>query len=170
MTSPIYFRWSGNAMEPLPRFAEVCDRAFVIGQTYRLEEREERSQASHSHYFASIHEAWQNLPLEQAERFPTPEHLRKWALVQAGYRDERSFAAKSNADALRLAAFVKPLDEYAVVVVREASVIVLTAKSQSQKAMGRKDFQDSKTKVLEIVWGLCGLTPAEAAPHVGKAA
>lgn len=144
-------------MQPLnPRAA---DRAYVIGEVYRLVPHEERSARSHNHYFASLHEAWTNLPEEAAERFPSVDHLRKWALIKAGFRDERSIACSSKAEAQRIAAFVKPMDEFAVVVVREAVVVVLTAKSQSVKAMGKQDFQASKDAVLEIVSELIGVKP-----------
>lgn len=168
--SPIYYQWSGEAMEPLPRFRKVCDRNFVVGLTYRLEEREERSQQSHSHYFASLHEAWSNLPEREAERFQTAEHLRKWCLIKSGFADERSIVCASKAEAQRMAAFIKPLDDYAVVAAAQSVVTVYTAKSQSTRAMGKKDFQRSKESVLEIAWSLVGMAANDAAPHVGRAA
>lgn len=155
----IVYRWEGDAMVPLSRFARTCGEAFTVGEYYRMEVREERSVKSHSHYFACIADAWENLPEDQASQFPTAEHLRKWALVKAGYRDERSIVCASKAEAQRVAAFIKPLDEYAVVIVREAVVMVLTAKSQSVKAMGRVDFQASKDKVLGILSEMIGVTP-----------
>lgn len=166
MSTPIVYRWNGEAMEPLARFHNVANAEFVIGETYPLVEQHERSSASHNHFFASLGDAWANLGEDAAERFPTSEHLRKWALIRAGYRDERTFVAASKAEALRLAAFVKPMDDYAVVVVRDAVVTVWTAKSQSMKAMGRKAFQESKDAVLQIVAGMIGATPEQ----LGKAA
>src|SRR3546814_9642927 len=59
-------------------------------------------------------------------RFATPDHLRRWALIRAGYRDERSIVCASKAEAQRLAAFIKPMDDYAVVLVSEAVVKVCT--------------------------------------------
>jgi hypothetical protein len=76
------------------------------------------------------------------EEFPTAEVLRKKMLIRAGYADERSIVCASKAEAQRVAAFVKPMDEYAVVTVREAVVRVYTAQSQSIKAMGAKPFPD----------------------------
>lgn len=157
MTSPVYFQWSGEAMEPLRRFQKLCNEQFVVGEVYQLEEIHDRSQNSHRHYFAELHNLWMNIPEGQAERWPSSEHLRKWALIQTGYRDERSIACASKAEAQRVAAFIKPMDDYAVVVVREAVVIVMTAKSQSVKAMGAKDFQASKTAVLELLSSIVGV-------------
>lgn len=168
--SPIVFHWDGEAMVPEKRFARACDAQFVIGESYPLIVNESRSAASHNHYFAAIHEGWQNLPEEIAERFATPEHLRKFALIKAGYRDERTFVASSKAEAQRLAAFVRPMDEFSVVLVDEASVTVFTAKSQSLKAMGRKAFQESKDAVLDVIAGLIGVAPKDLSNHAGRMA
>lgn len=157
-------------MAPLPRFAGLCDKQFVVGETYRLAVTEERSRASHSHYFASIEEAWRNLPEDEAERFPTSEHLRKWALCKTGYADERSIVCASKAEAQRVAAFIKPMDDFAIVVVSEATVKVYTAKSQSLKAMGKKVFQDSKTAVLDLLSSMVGISAKELDANAGRAA
>src|SRR5213075_1352363 len=101
---PQWFEWSGEAMIPLN--ARSADRIYTVGQRYHLEHREERSSQSHAHYFACINEAWQNLSPALAERFSSPEHLRKFALIKSGYRDERSFVCASKAEAQRLAAFL----------------------------------------------------------------
>lgn len=156
---PIACTWDGEAFRPLPRLARLADQHFVIGETYPLVVQEQRSQATHAHYFACIHAAWDNLP-EDDQRFPTPEHLRKWALIRAGYSDERSIVCASKAEALRVAAFVRPIDEYAVVVARDCVVKVFTAQSQSLRAMGRADFAKSKQAVLDVLAGLIGADPA----------
>ncbi|AZO77521.1 MULTISPECIES: hypothetical protein [unclassified Bosea (in: a-proteobacteria)] len=151
MNAALPFKWNGEAMHPLPGFAKRCDAAFVIGEVYNLEAIEQRSAKSHAHYFASVNAAWQTLPENLAEQFPTSEHLRKWCLIRAGYAEQRQIVVSSKAEALRLAAFIKPMDGYAVVSVRECVVIVWTAESQSLKAMGKQRFQDSKTAVLELL-------------------
>lgn len=158
---PILYEWSGEAMVPRGGFRRVCDELFVIGETYRMEVIEERSAVSHSHFFASINESWKNLPEDLAERFPTAEHLRKYALIKSGYHDERSIVCSTNAEALRFAAFVKPMDEYAVVVVSAATVKVYTAQSQSKRAMDKEKFQASKVAVLELVSSMIGVSSAE---------
>jgi len=154
MNPPVLFRWSGEAMEPLPRFARACDAAYTVGEVYRMEVQEQRSLISHNHYFASLNDIFLSLPEEFGDRIPTVEHMRKWALIRCGYRDERSIVCASKAEAKRIAAFVKPLDEFAIIVVHEATVTVLTAKSQSMKAMGKADFQKSKDDVLAYCQGL----------------
>lgn len=165
MTAPVHCVWDGEAFAPLPRFAKLCDREFVIGQPYPLVVQEERSQAAHNHYFAAIQEGWKNLREDVAERFPTAEHLRKYALCKAGFADERSIVCASKAEAQRIAAFVRPMDEYAVIVVRDATIRVFTAKSQSMRAMGKADFSASKEAVLDIVSGMIGVKAGDLKAH-----
>lgn len=165
---PLLCTYDGEAFFPVR--PQLADRYFVVGETYPLVVHEARSMESHRHYFASLHEGWSNLPEDQAAQFPTAEHLRKFALVKAGYADERSIVCASKAEARRVAAFVSPMDEFAIVAVSEATVRVYTAKSQSMRAMGAKVFQKSKQDVLDIVSAMIGLTPQELAMHAGKAA
>ena len=167
---PIIYEWMGDTMTPLPRFRALCDRTFTVGETYTMAEVSEASAATRNHFFAALHDAWQNLPEEEATRFPSPEALRKYALIQCGYRDERSIVCATKAEALRVGTFVRPFDEYAVVVVREAVVLVLTAKSQSTRAMGRDEFNQSKQAVLDFVAAMIHVSPAQLAVNAGQSA
>lgn len=153
----IPFHWDGEAMVPARGFSKRCDAEFTVGLTYNLECVEERSAASHRHYFAAINEMWQSLPEYLSERFPTSEHLRKYALIRAGFAAQQHFVASSKAEAVRLASFIRPIDEYAVVRVSEATVSVWTAESQSTKAMGKERFQTSKTAVLDTIADIIGI-------------
>lgn len=170
MNAPITFTWDGESMVPLQRFQRLCDKQFVVGETYPLVEEHGRSRASHNHYFASIHDAWQNLPESIAADFPTDDHLRKFALIKAGFCDKREAVFSTVDDALHAAAIVRPADEYAVVSVSGRVLRVFTAKSQTLKAMGKKDFQDSKTAVLDVIADMVGVHPAELRANAGKAA
>lgn len=156
---PQHFEWNGEAMIPLHR--RRADQTFVVGQRYSLVQYEDRSAASHKHEFAWLHEAWQSLPEHLTDKFPTSEHLRKFALIRAGYSDSHTITCKSKAEALRVAAFIRPIDEYAVVVTQEATVTRFTAKSQSRRAMGAKEFQQSKEKIMEVVARMIGVEPSE---------
>ncbi len=118
---------------------------------------EDRSAASHRHYFAAINECWRSLSEELADQFASAEHLRKAALIKAGYRDERSIVCASHAEALRVAAFIRPLDDYAIVSVVGSTVVQLTAKSQSQKAMGKEVFGASKEAVFNVLAEMLGV-------------
>ena len=164
MTAILLFSWDGEAMTPLPRFRKASDQEFVVGEQYRLEVQEERSARSHSHFFACVGEVWKNLPEEMD--FPSPDHLRKFALIKRGFFDERSIVCASTEEAARVAAFVQPMDDYAVVIARDATVKVFTAKSQSMRSMGKREFQKSKDAVLEYLSSLIGVEPDALAKRV----
>lgn len=169
--APILCHWDGESFIPAsPAWAKRADDRYVVGERYYVELSEERSINSHRHFFASIAEAWKNLPDDQAMRFPTPDHFRKHGLIMTGWRDERTFVCASHAEALRFAAFVRPMDEYAVIVVREAVVKVWTAKSQSTKAQGKKDFQKSKDDVLAWCAEQVGVTADALRDNAARAA
>lgn len=161
---PIPFTWTGEHMAPMnPHWARRADAQFIVGGTYTLVPHEERSGNSHRHYFATVNELWHSLPEHLSSEFPSPEHLRKRALIRCGYRDQRSVVCASHAEALRVAAFIRPADSYAEVAVNGAVVVHLTAHSQNLKSMDRKTFGDSKTAVLEWISDLVGVEPAQAA-------
>jgi hypothetical protein len=166
---PIPCVWTGSAFEPTGNFRRVADKHFGEGEVVTLVAHEERSSASHRHFFAAVNEAWKSLPEHLAAEFPTSEHLRKVALIKAGFRDERSIVCASAAEARRVAAFVKPMDDFALVSVAGAAVVVLTAKSQSVKAMGARVFQESKEAVLTVLAEMIDVTPA-ALEQAGMAA
>jgi hypothetical protein len=146
--APIPCLWTGDTFVPLKAFERNARAAYGAGEVVTLVPHEARSQASHGHYFARLQDIWQSLPEDQTARFINEECFRKHGLIATGYRDERSIVCASKAEAQRVAAFVKPMDEYAIVTVREAVVTVYTAKSQSMRAMGRETFQKSKDDVL----------------------
>lgn len=162
------FRWDGEALRPLrPRFA---DREYVVGETYLIEPTLDRSDASHRHQFAWLANAWANLPEAVSDLYPTTEHLRKAALIDAGYFNETILDAGTNAAALRVAAVMRNDDEFARVVVRGPLVVRRTAKSQKRNEMSGKDFQDAKTKVLEIVSTMLGVAPEALTENARSAA
>ncbi|NEU15067.1 hypothetical protein G3T14_23820 [Methylobacterium sp. BTF04] len=168
---PLPWHWNGEALVPENRhWARRADALFVVGQVYLLVEHQDRSSNSHRHFFAEVKEAWKNLPEHLSEAYPTPDALRKFALIKAGFCDAHPFVCASRAEALRFAAYLKPVDTYAVVTVKEAVVTRYTAQSQSLKAMGKDDFQRSKSAVLEIVAEMVGVSSAELAENARRAA
>ncbi len=152
---PAVFQWTGEAMQPLPRFQPLADRQYVVGEHYTLIPSG-RTRKTHNHFFACVQTGFDNLPEDLAEKIPTEEHLRKWALIRAGYRNERAFVAASDVEARALALFMRPMDDYSIVHVDGRVVTVYTAKSQKELMMNRKEFQASKKAVLEIISGLIG--------------
>lgn len=161
MSNLVAYRWTGDSMEPLPRFRKECDRDFVIGEIYTLEPLEERSGQSHRHYFAAIKDAWANLPEELSGEYPTPEHFRKRLLIEAGFCDEQKTVFSNPSDAIKAAAIILERDDYVVAEAKGRVLTVWTAKSQSMRAMDKATFQDSKDKTLEIAANMIGTTAAE---------
>ena len=157
---PMAYDWTGEAWTIQPRFAKLADKHFVIGETRMMVPHEDRSMASHGHYFASVNEAWQNLNEADTERFPTPNHLRAYALIHAGYRDESSIVCASHAEALRVAAWARPANDLDIVVVVGNVVRRWRAQSQSFRAMGKERFQASKTAVLDFLADMIGVAPS----------
>lgn len=148
----------GMALVPIGRHQNRFSDAFEEGETYAMAVHEDRSWASHNHYFACIKDHWLSLPERAAMETwaQSPEHLRKYALIQTGWNDTHSHACKSAAEAQRTAAFVRPIDEFSVVIARGSIVERFTAKSQSMRAMGKADFERSKEDVLGFLETLVG--------------
>jgi hypothetical protein len=69
----------------------------------------------------------------------------------------------SRAAAERVAAFMESPDSHSIVDVSGSTIIVWTARSISERAIGAKEFQAVKERVLEIVADMIGLTAAELA-------
>jgi len=158
-------------MTPLAgRATREANEQFVVGAAYRLVVEAERSEVSHNHQFAWLKEAFDQLPEDLMERFPTSEHLRKHALIATGYRTERTFVCASKAEALRLAAWLRPINEFAVIVPRDNVVIEWTAESQKRRAMGGQRFNESKQAILDHIAKMIGISSVELMRNAGKAA
>lgn len=157
-----------SVMDPLPRYSKVCQRQYAHGEEYPLAPLEARSRASHNHFHASVQDAWRNLPEGVASRWPTATHLRKWALVQEGYCDERQIVCETREHALELAAFVRSVSDYAVIVLRGNVLIIYEAKSQSASVMGKSEFEHSKRKVLDRLAAMIGSSRAELEREAGR--
>jgi hypothetical protein len=157
---PILYLWDGQAMRPAaPAFYRRCNEAFEAGKRYTLVEQEERSDQTHKHQFAWLREAWQSLPEKLTDQFPTPEHLRKKALIECGFYDETIIDVGTKTAALRVAVFLRTVDEFAHVVVREGLVVRRVAKSQSRRTMGKEEFARSKSAILDHIAALLEVDP-----------
>lgn len=168
---PMPMRWDGEAFWPLyPRHA---DRHYCIGAIYSMAPHEQRSPESHAHYFASVAEVWGNLREEHKSRWLTPDDLRAHALIHTGFANPpQHFVCATHAEAQRLCkhlAQVEP-DIYAEVVVDGTTVTRLTARSQSYRAMKRREFQDSKTKCLDYLSAMIGVEVRTLEQNAGRAA
>lgn len=161
MSAPLTFAWDGDVMVPVMSCRRAANEAFVVGERYRMQVVEERSQRSHNHYFATIADMYDSLPEDRADQFVDADHLRKYALIKSGYSNLREIVCSSEAQAKDMAAFIRPIDPYALVTANRCVVRVFTAKSQKRNAMDRREFQESKDKVLDYIAGLLGVDRAD---------
>lgn len=170
---PLMFRWTGEELVPVNRrWQSLADRHLVVGEEYYLAEHNDRSMNTHRHYFASVAEAWRNLP-EHFAGLPfteSAEHLRAYALIRTGYCDAHTIVCSSKAEASRMAAFIRPIDGFSIVDVKEATVTRYVAKSQSMKAMDKQEFQQSKAAVLDFLDDLIGVERGTTHRNAGSAA
>lgn len=170
MIAPILFAWAGDAMVPVSRFKKEADARFVVGERYRMDVIEERSVKAHAAYFATVSDAWRNLPEDQSDRFPSPDHLRRFALIKTGFANSREIVCATNNEAVRLAALVKSLDSYSLAAVSDRAVQIWTAESQSYRAMGKERFMASQAAVREFCASLIGVAPDDLEREAGRAA
>ena len=170
----IRYRWTGDAWEPLPQFMLMCAQEFAPSEEAWLDAHFDRSLQSHSHYFAALNTAWANLPEELAQRFPNPTSFRKWLLIETGWCIEMEpYVLTKIEAALRLAHELTrqyPDDRIYVNPDDPRQVIWKQAKSQSMRAMGKKDFQQSKQDVLDKAAELIRVSREELDSNAGKAA
>lgn len=161
---PVLCLWDGDHFVPLARFKALCDRQFAVGEEYPLEVVENRSMAGHRGFMASVAEGWANLSEENAPRFPSPEHLRKWALVQCGYASLEETVLDSEKDARKFAAMIRRHEEYAVIRVKGNVVQVWTPRSQAMYGpdrMKRPEFEESSRAVLDLIASMSRTTRGE---------
>ncbi len=155
---PIRFDWDGEVMRPANAYwAKKCDALFVIGQHYELEQHLERSTASHRAYFAEIKSAWENLPEDIAHQFPSAEALRKYALVKSGHCNQNTFVCETKSQAQKLAAFLRPMDEFGMIDVRGTVVTRYVPHSQSYREMDKERFRKSRDDVLRVIGEILGI-------------
>ena len=127
-----------------------------VGAVHGWQMAEHRSKASHDHFFSVVNTAWKNLPEDMADDFPSPEHLRKWALIKSGFCSETRIACANNSEAMTLATKAKAMDKYSIVAIDGKAVTIWTADSQRRDAMGRQAFQEAKERALHIISNLLG--------------
>ena len=153
MSEVLPMRYEGNG---LFRCLHPKRVKLAVGEVHGWQMAEHRSKASHDHFFACVNEAWKNLPEDLADDFPSPEHLRKWALIKAGFCSETRIVCANNSEAMSLAVKAKTMDKFSLVAIDGKAVMIWTADSQRRDAMGRQVFQDAKDKALHILSQLIG--------------
>ena len=150
-------RYEGNGVFRCLRPKRVT---IAAGEVHPWQMMEERSAASHRHFFAMINEAWKNLPEDMMDELPSPEHLRKWALIKAGFCTKTQVVCANNSEAIRLMATAKALDKYSIAALSGKTVTIWTADSQRRDAMSRKEFQEAKERAIHIISELIGTDAA----------
>lgn len=148
-------RWDGKTFTPSPGYARATCSVYPVGETVTLEISRVRSGRSHRHLFAELDEAWANLP-ESLQEMPwaiNPHTFRKHLLIACGYADVRTVVTGNRTEAARLASLLTHLATeahgYALADVRDCVVTLRTPWSMSYRAMGQKQFQATKTALLD---------------------
>jgi hypothetical protein len=154
MTAVLPLRYEGNGMFRCLRASTTA--TLEPGEVHGWQMAEHRSAKSHDHFFAIVNETWKNLPEELADDFPSPEHLRKWSLIKAGFCTETRIMCANNGEAMTLATKAKTMDRYSVVAIDGKTVTIWTADSQRKDAMGRERFQEAKEAAIHILSNLIG--------------
>lgn len=165
---PLKFRWNGESMVPL--VSHVARDLYEPGRAYWLKPWEPASSASRRHYHAVLNEGWNNLPERVAPRFPSSEHLRKYLLMRTGHRKETFIATESNEAALQVATGLRAKNEFAIVQVRDTTVVMWEAKSQSDLVMDKAEFERSKNDVLDSLAEMIGVERQTLDRNAGRAA
>jgi hypothetical protein len=151
MIAPQQFVWSAENSVMVPLRRTLADKVYVDGETYRLAVEEERSMASHNHYFSAIADVHENLDDAMTLILPTPEHLRKYALIKCGFYKVAEHVFSTPADAAKFGYVIRLMDPFSVVQIKLNCAQIFTAQSQSKSAMGAAQFKESKRRVLEYL-------------------
>jgi hypothetical protein len=154
---PLRYEGGGEFRAPSAFVARLCDRDLVVGEILQWTVAEdERTAKSHKHFFATVKEAWKNLPETFADKFPNPESLRKFCLIEASYCTVTVIEARTNLEAVKTATLVTMLDEHARCEINDRFVTIKRAESQNMRAMKKDRFQASKDAVFTILSQLIG--------------
>lgn len=148
-----------------------CEKMFGAGQEITFEELGDRNMNRHRMYFARLKELWLTLPESMAEDFPSPEVLRKHALIRCGYATMRKFSMANADEASALERMLSELESYAVCEITAPVVgsprrilAVWVPQSQAVKNMGKSEFDKSVTDVLDYCERLVRSEPGKVIP------
>lgn len=134
---------------------------YRAGARYELVEHQERSDNSHRHFFATIREAFQNLPDALLDEYPTADRLRRKLLIKGGFCKEQTVECATKAEAQRWADITRQREPDSIVIARGVLVRIFTAESMSYRTMDRKRFQAAKEFILGELSSMLGSTPRE---------
>lgn len=123
-----------------------------------------RDKADLRGYMATVNELWENIPERKLEMpyAVSPDCFRKHALIKTGWAQTQSIVFETPDHARRAAANIGYMARmghgYAITVVRENVVVCTNPLTQSVAGMGKEDFRESKSQVLDYLRGLIGIT------------
>lgn len=124
----------------------------------------------HRGYFAALKDAWMNLPEGEQERYPSPEHLRAWALVETGFCTETNYVMDDEKGARRLAADLRRMSPYSIIRLSGNVVRLFEPESQAVASANKERFGMQTRAVLDLVASMARTTPAELKKNAGRSA
>lgn len=152
---PLVYEGDGNWSIANKAWGKRCDELYVVHERYAFSEVDTRNMKLHAAYFASIGEAWKNLPEGWGDYFKSPDHLRKYCLIKEGYCTTATFTLANEDEALAFAAYFRvpgESGEFRIIERRGNVVVVNTARSQQVlrkgKGMDADTFKSSSRAVL----------------------
>jgi hypothetical protein len=161
---PVRLRYEGEGqfVPASPHWGRIADKDYTIGEVYNLEPREDRSMGRHRAFFAQVNEAFANLPesVSNEQWALSPDHLRKYALIRTGFCNSQIHPCGTRAEALRLQAILKPIDEFSIVEIRGTTVTRYVALSQDIRSMDKAQFNASAEAVLDWIAKTIGVERA----------
>lgn len=166
ITQMTRLRYMGEGMfEPTASaIGKLLDRQLVVGEAYRIDIYHERSEKFHAKYFAVIADAWEHLPEPWAAMLPSPEHLRKYALIKAGWCEVVTFPMKSREEALKAINTAKFFDAYCLATATGNVLTVYKARSQRKSYQSAAEFNETAEKVFQIIGEMIGVDPLTLSP------
>jgi len=165
----VFATYRDGAFWPDGRFdADLCQRKLKPGARVKMEVTRPRSGKHHRFLFGLIGKAFENLPEDLTEKFPTPERLRVWAEIRCGYCTAADFVCENDEEAARVARAVTWGDEYALATIRGNVVYAFRAKSIDYASLGQDDFNELFEKMASVLAKLLGVTVEELLSETQK--
>lgn len=148
MIRPVQFIWTDEGvMKPLPRFKTLCDRQYAVGEEYALGPIDNIPSKSRAGFFVDLHNAWSTMQ-EGDNRFPSETHLRKRALIAAGWATHTQTVLDTPKDAQKSKIMLNRVEEYALVTIGGCVVDVWIAKSIANGQITAEQWRVVKPKAL----------------------
>lgn len=157
-------------VSPYPETQRWIDKNIPFHATFELETIEDRTIDEHRWFFAVVKKVFENLP--EDHEFLSAEHLRKHALIEAGWCDSMDFPSRAAADMARTVAewcgqylHIRYITSDRGTKDFESRFRAYRAKSMRFKKNGGELTKEKYREVVEraLVWmsGLIGVDAAE---------